>query len=188
VTIHRVGIQRDPRTGRIIGVGDTIKMFSPNSKITVVAGPPSGRKTTFVEKHRGKYDLVIDLDKIAVALGSPESHGHLKSLWPFIWAAAEAVIDLCQEPNQIPHIWIIRGAPLIEQRHGWPGSRVVVLETPERQARRWALDAERPDEWGTLIRNWWLAYEPDDRDEIIRLDEDANQLATELESEDSDEL
>ena len=164
MTVHRVGIQRD-RNNRVVAVGNP---YSPTSKVTVVAGPPGGGKTTYVREHKNPHDLVIDLDAIAVALGSPEDHGHSRALWPFITACQDALLRRVAETNEIPHVWIIRGAPLIEQRHLFPDQHTVVVETPADTAWRWAFEAGRPTEWRELITKWWDNYQPHPNDTVIR--------------------
>jgi len=59
-------------------------------KITIVAGPPAAGKTTYVQQNMGPNDLVIDLDAIAQAIGSHNSHGHSPALMKFAWEARDA--------------------------------------------------------------------------------------------------
>lgn len=44
------------------------------SGLTVVTGPPCAGKTRYVDEHRKTGDVVIDLDRLAVALGSSSDH------------------------------------------------------------------------------------------------------------------
>ena len=164
MTTHRVGIQRDANN-RIVSVNNP---YSPSAKVTVVAGPPSSGKTTYVAEHRQPHDLVIDLDAIAVALGSPEDHGHSRALWPFITACQDALLAKVGQTNEIPHVWIIRGAPRLDQRHLYADQETIVLETTPEQAWRWAFNAGRPNEWRDLITKWWDNYQPHSSDTVIR--------------------
>lgn len=44
--------------------------------VYVVTGPPAGGKTTWVMAHAGPDDLVLDLDRLAVALAGPGADDH----------------------------------------------------------------------------------------------------------------
>ena len=140
--------------------------------VTLVAGPPCSGKTTWVTEQRGKHDIVIDADLIASAIGSPETHGHQPFVWPFVRAMVDAAISTARRTghnpeivDQVPHIWIIRGAPTREERDSYP--HAIIILTDEKTCRRRALDAGRPAVWGDLITNWWANYRLSPRDTII---------------------
>lgn len=40
-------------------------------RVRVVTGPPCSGKSTYVDEHANRGDLVIDLDRIAYAVGYP---------------------------------------------------------------------------------------------------------------------
>jgi hypothetical protein len=42
--------------------------------LTVVTGPPCAGKSTYIEEHRSLDDVVIDVDRLAVALGADADH------------------------------------------------------------------------------------------------------------------
>jgi hypothetical protein len=160
-----VGLQRDPVTGRITSVTHTRNTTPTN--ITVVAGPPAGGKTTYVREHRQPTDIVIDLDAIHEAIGSSVEHGHHPSFLPFALDARDALIDRALSDNNASHVWIIRGAPLAEDRHIAPGVNVIVIATPLDEALNRARTAGRPPLWDKLIHDWWATYQPHPDDTVL---------------------
>lgn len=44
----------------------------PPAQIKVITGPPCAGKSTYVDEHRQPGDVVLDLDRIAFALGYPD--------------------------------------------------------------------------------------------------------------------
>jgi hypothetical protein len=138
------------------------------TRITVVAGAPASGKTTYVNQHKQPGDLVIDLDALAVALGSEVTHGHNDRLLPFTFAARDAVLDRISRPNDINHVWIIRTAPTNRERRDWWQANVVVMETPPAVAKQRATEAHRPPHWHQLIDDWWNTYQPNPEDTIFR--------------------
>lgn len=139
-----------------------------DTKITVVAGPPGAGKTTYVEKHKGKNDLVIDLDALGIALGSDVTHDHNDRILPFMFAARDAVIARMSRPNDIDRVWVIRCAPTNAERREWWQADVIVIETPADEAWSRAKQAKRPAQWRALINAWWDDYQPNAADTIIR--------------------
>lgn len=136
--------------------------------VTVVAGPPAAGKTTYVNQRKGPNDLVIDLDAIAVALGSDVSHDHNQRLLPFMFAARDAVIDRMSRPNDVQRFWIIRTAPTFKERSEWWQATVVVLETPPDECKARARRAGRPPHWDRLIDAWWDEYQPRHGETVVR--------------------
>lgn len=160
-----VGLQRDPKTGRITHVTHT--RHTTGTNITIVAGPPAGGKTTYVREHRDPLDVVIDLDALHEAIGSSVGHGHHPSFLKFALDARDALIERALSDNTARHVWIIRGAPTIEERYIADGVNVIVIATPLEEAQLRARQAGRPELWQDLIDQWWATYQPDPRDTVI---------------------
>lgn len=77
--------------------------------ITVVYGPPCAGKTTLVSQRRSESDIVIDMDALARALGSPRGHDHDRIHWQ---AAAEArdalIVRYMSKPGWAERVWVIQ--------------------------------------------------------------------------------
>jgi hypothetical protein len=100
--------------------------------ITVVTGPPCGGKSTYVAEHARLGDVVIDADRLALALsvdGTPD-HGYPPYIRHIaIGARAAAVVRACHLVPEIA-VWIIHTAPqridLINYRQR--GARIVTID------------------------------------------------------------
>ncbi len=123
--------------------------------ITVVYGPPCAGKTTHVAEHRGPDDVVIDVDALASALGSPTGHDHSKI---HIQAAAIArdalVARYTSKPGWAARVWIIQtNTPELGQF----GASAECVEIPtdrdvcHERARRVGRDRSTHD----AIDAWW---------------------------------
>jgi hypothetical protein len=156
---------RTPRCGNLVAGGYCQDCQSDNirdTRITVIAGAPCSGKTTFVQLHKRPGDLVIDLDALKVAIGSDDTHLHDARLLPFALAAQEAILERLHNPHDLHHVWIIRTAPRIKDRHLWPDAQVIILDPGQDTCLQRA--ASRPAGTDTLIANWYQLYEPHDKD------------------------
>lgn len=139
--------------------------------VRIVAGPPCSGKTTYVEERRQAEDVVVELDRLYIALGAQETHDHPKAMTALALAAREAIYDhLADRGVPDVDVWIVAGLPKASDRRALAerlGASVIVLETPLSvcQAR---AEAERPDGWSSYAERWWNTYEPDDLDEVFR--------------------
>lgn len=120
--------------------------------VTIVSGPPLAGKTSYVHEHGAPADLVVDWDAIAVALGSPVSHGHARTLWPYIAAARDAVYRRIQRGHD-GHVWIITSNP--RTAGDWPGCRHIRLDIDRAEAHRRADEAGRPASYHINIDDWY---------------------------------
>ena len=121
--------------------------------ITLIYGPPSAGKTTYVNKHRKPGEMVIDYDTIAQALGSPDTHGH-DTIHESVNAARNAVLRTVRQGKvKTPRVWIISSnpnAPTI-----FPYHDTVLIDPGLEQTLAQAKAAGRPHQWLQLIRNWY---------------------------------
>lgn len=92
--------------------------------ITVVTGPPCGGKTTFVEKNYKPGDIVIDMDKIALSLTTPdvapyEYSDFVRKVAISARAAAVKTAVLVAQGQRNLGIWIIHTDPSLSDRQGY---------------------------------------------------------------------
>ena len=83
--------------------------------IHVVSGPPCGGKSTYVGSHAQPGDLIVDYDKIALALGAEESHGAEGIVKQAAFSARDGAIQTAVE-NPSAESWIIHTSLTDEQK------------------------------------------------------------------------
>ena len=141
--------------------------------VTLVCGPPASGKSTYVEQHKGKQDLVIDLDVIASEMAGTGLHDWgIKWLGGAVRKRNEMLANLHkEEAKQYPMAWLIATEPKSEHRRWWVDhlgvSRVVVIETPADvcEARMLTMPG-RSSRCGNA-RSWWMAYTPRSSEKIV---------------------
>lgn len=143
----------------------------PGLTVTLIAGPPCSGKSTYLLRHAGPEDLVVDYDALAAAVrptgsthGHPESHRHL------VWEARDAILErLRLGSHGVRRAWIIAAAPRRKDRDRYRdryGADVVIVMSPEDVCLRRAL-GERPEGFYQHVRAWFGAYEHDPRDTVV---------------------
>jgi hypothetical protein len=135
------------------------------SKVTIIAGAPCSGKTTYVHEHAKAGDLILDLDAIHEALGSPNDHNHPKQLLPFALAARDAIIERLGEPHDVPNTWLIVTGDTIQKRHIVPNAEVIVIYPTMRECLERAT--QRPHWTNQVIEQWYANYEPHSKDVVI---------------------
>lgn len=122
------------------------------TEVTLVTGPPASGKTTYVQTHAQPGDLVVDLDAIAQALGSPDTHDHPEQLKPFIFEARDAVIERIGRDASVARAWLIAVNPT--DRDLALATDVVTLDVDAETCKARAQEAGRPARWLDLIDQW----------------------------------
>jgi len=142
--------------------------------VTLVCGPPASGKSTYVDKHKGPDDLVVDLDEIASRMAGTTLHAWgVKWLGGAVRKRNEILASLHkQDAKRYPMAWVIATEPRAEDRQWWVDrlgvSRVVVVETDAATCEaRMVTDAERSSRCGAAA-SWWKNYTPRNEDERVR--------------------
>jgi hypothetical protein len=101
-------------------------------------------------------DVVVDADALAVALGSPVSHNHPDGIHMLSVALRRDAIERAVQGRLRVPVWIVSC---------WPNPRDVamfrsagasfVVVDPGMDVCLERATGTRPDEWPTLIRNWY---------------------------------
>jgi tRNA uridine 5-carbamoylmethylation protein Kti12 len=99
--------------------------------ITIVTGPPCGGKTTYVRENAKKGDVVIDMDRIALALTTEdiEEYQYSDSVRSVAMAARKAAVRqaIILSQGQREQTWIIHTDPTTSDRYNYKvaGARFV---------------------------------------------------------------
>lgn len=120
--------------------------------LTVVTGPPCSGKTTYVHEHAKPGDIIIDLDPIAEALGSPDHHDHPEPLRRVAQAARRAAIaEAIRQHRRGASVWIVECDPTRDRRAEYhrASAQFISLRVSVDELHRRAAD--RPRLWHALI-------------------------------------
>lgn len=144
----------------------------PGLTVTLICGPPGGGKSTYLLDNAAPGDLVVDYDRLAVALQvRADTHEHVEAHRPFICEARDAVLDRLVLGNHgVRRAWIIHNGAHRKVRESFRrryNAQVVLVWSPEDVCLRRAM-GQRPDEWFGYVRRWFSDYEPDTRDVIVK--------------------
>lgn len=100
--------------------------------LIVVTGPPAAGKTTWIQAHATPTDIVIDLDRIALALAGPGAPQwqHDETLLKVAHRARFAAIDEAVRHLNDVDVYLIHTQPSAKARGRYKrlGARVVVVD------------------------------------------------------------
>ena len=133
--------------------------------LTVVTGPPCAGKSTYVDQHRTLDDLVIDLDRIAVALGADADHidwakgGAHRILARDVRAylVRTLIADMKRDGTAGTPVWLVDTAPKGWQRQEYRrvGAAIVDLDPGREVCHERAKAAGRSVTTHGEIERWY---------------------------------
>ena len=120
----------------------------PACRVILVCGPPASGKSTYVRRHAGPDDIVIDYDLIGREFGLDRDRPDFTAA-RILRARNERLADLNKvSPQQTA--WVIVGAPSPSTRHWWetalavkPGDTVLLMPDRRELVRRIVEDPDR---------------------------------------------
>lgn len=131
---------------------------------TVVAGPPGAGKSTYVTERHRRGDLVVDMDRLYVALSMLAERDKPDELLPFVAEARDALYRrIAKGSHRVGRAWIVSASPDLDMLKGLAhqlNGRLVVLAPPLGECRRRMHG--RPDaEFMTRLARQWFERNPE---------------------------
>ncbi|MGA6159602.1 AAA family ATPase [Stenotrophomonas sp. NPDC087984] len=79
----------------------------------VVTGPPGAGKSSWIQAHAKPHDIVIDLDRIALALAGPgaDHHAHSETLLKVVHRARFAALNEAYQHLDTTDVYVIHTQP-----------------------------------------------------------------------------
>jgi hypothetical protein len=133
--------------------------------LTVVIGPPAAGKSTWVLERAKPGDIVVDFDRLAVALTGHggSSHDHSRPVVAVARAARSAAIEAAIKLAKEADVYLIHSSPgpqLMARYHAL-GAEVVTVD-PGRSVVRARCKSERPARMFAAIDEWYRARDQGD--------------------------
>jgi hypothetical protein len=126
--------------------------------LTVVVGPPASGKSTWVLLHAKPTDVVIDFDRLAVALSGPggDPHDHPAAVTAVTRAARTAAIEAAIRHAANTDVYLIHSSPGAQRMAQYRelGAQVVTID-PGRDVVRERCKTERPRRMFAVIDEWY---------------------------------
>jgi 5-methylcytosine-specific restriction protein A len=104
-------------------------MPRPSKPLIVVCGPPGAGKTTYVDKHAEPGDAVIDLDRIAEAMGMPVEKRTTGEVDRLVRERNSQLAAFCEGRTRHKRCWLVAtaGKPSHREFWRWLGAKVIEL-------------------------------------------------------------
>lgn len=127
--------------------------------LTVVIGPPAAGKSTWVLEHAQPGDIVIDYDRLAVALSGPggHPHDHPAHLVAVTKAARTAAIDTAMRHKAKVDVYLIHSSPGAQRLADYRamGAQIVTVDPGRDVVRARCKGGNRPQRMYTVIDEWY---------------------------------
>lgn len=125
----------------------------------VVIGPPAAGKSTWCREHAKHGDVVIDFDRLALALNpdrDPDSHDHPNTIKTVTRAARQAAIDKALTLTRQCDVYLIHSTPSAQllARYKAAGAEIVTID-PGKDVVLERASRERPWWMHGAIKKWY---------------------------------
>ena len=148
--------------------GGRIKNYQ--RKVYYIYGAPLSGKSTFVKENMQRGDLVLDIDRLWVALSEQDEYIKPNEIKSVVFQARQTVLDsIKMRAGSWGTAWVIEGGALIGDRMRRIealGAEPILIDTPKEEClKRLYNDESRLhviEEWKGYINKWFEEYQPDE--------------------------
>lgn len=138
----------------------------PERGVWIVYGPPLAGKSTYVQEHKGRHDLVVEIDRLFAAVTILPAYDKPDLLLGNVMGLYRLLLDQVRTRYGKWHsAWVITGGADRYQRERLAedlGAELIFCEVSREEClRRLALDEDRryrQDEWRGYIERWFREY------------------------------
>lgn len=126
--------------------------------LTVVIGPPAAGKSTWVLERAKPTDVVVDYDRLAVALTGVggDMHDHAAPVVAVTRAVRAAAIEAALKQIHHTDVYVIHSNPGVQRMTEYRamGAQIVTVD-PGREVVRQRCKSERPRRMFAAIDEWY---------------------------------
>ena len=139
-------------------------MTATHCKAFLIYGPPCSGQSTFVKKHAKRDDLIIDIDRLHMAISPLPSHERNDDLTAVVFAMQDAIsTHITRGRWHGGDVYVVSSCPKRSQRKRWRRElgaepRLIKADRSTCLAR---AKRERPTVWQEYIDRWFYHYEPE---------------------------
>lgn len=144
--------------------------------VTMVCGPPGAGKTTYVRRHRGVNDIVVDLDAIAAALTLNSVYEKTSQQLGIALDVRNYLLARMAQGADVRRWWLITSEADPDKRRTLGlrvnAEQVVVLAVDALECKRriYSDGRAQPSQWAAIIDQWWSEYRPVDGETVVQND------------------
>jgi hypothetical protein len=129
--------------------------------LTVVVGPPAAGKSTWVLERAKPDDIVVDYDRLAIALSGigGDAHDHPPAVCAVTKAARDAAIEAAIKRANRVDVYLIHSSPSHKRmtEYAAMGADIVTID-PGRDVVRERCKTERPRRMFAVIDEWYREW------------------------------
>lgn len=135
---------------------------SESKNVYLVYGAPCSGKTTYVRRHAGRNDIVVDMDSIYECVSTNNRYFKPDSLKSVVYELRDKLYEIIKYRNgKWNNAYVIAGAPLKGERERLlkrlGGAMPVFIKASKEECLSRCLD--RGEEWKEFINNWFDSYQ-----------------------------
>lgn len=129
--------------------------------IYVISGPPCSGKSTYIRENAKPGSIVIDMDRIALALTTEdtEHHDYSKAIRSLAITTRKAAVRKAMTFGAVLDVWVIDTEPTQESKamYSWYKAKHVTLSPPMETVME-RIDQNRPEHLRGKLRKLAMEY------------------------------